>query len=161
VTGPTDQTPDHVGIERRPTAGDPPHRIGEHAQVTDLLLEQVANPLRTVGDQVERVTILEKLGQHQYADLWLGRADLQRRPEPVIGAVWWHLDVGHYDVGLVGTHLVDQLPRVGRRRNDLKPTVLENMHDSLPDDGLVLAHHHAHPSRRIHVPTLCKQYRWH
>ncbi len=70
------------------------------------------------------------------------RADLERRAEPVIGVIRWHLDVGDHDVGAVDVRLPDQFARIGGGPDHLEPAVLEDMHDSLAHDGLVLADEH-------------------
>jgi len=41
--------------------GDAAHGIGEHAQVADVLLEDVTDTLRAAGDQVERVALFQEL----------------------------------------------------------------------------------------------------
>jgi hypothetical protein len=133
------QAGDDVRVERRPTLGDTSHGIGEDAQVADLLLQQVPDTLRTVGDQVERIPVLKKLGQDQHANIGLPRADLQCRAQPVIGVIRRHLDVGNHDVRAIRARLPDEVARIGGGPDDLEPAVLQNMDDARAHDGLILA----------------------
>jgi hypothetical protein len=60
---------DDLGVERGSPGGDPGDRVGEHLDVADPLLQQVADPLRAIADQVDHVVLLEVLGEHHGADL--------------------------------------------------------------------------------------------
>ena len=149
---------------RRPTrrattsgsSADPPSATRLTASVNTrrsptFSLRKITNSLRTVGDQVECVTILEKLGQHQHPHTRFGRADLKRRAEPVIGVIRRHLDVSNHHVRAVGARLPDQFARVGGRPDHLEPAALEDAHDTLAHDGLVLADEYPDPGGLSHA----------
>jgi hypothetical protein len=154
TTGTADEPGDHIRIECGLAGCNPAYGIGEKAQVTDLLLEEVTDALRAVGHQVEGIPIFKELREDQNTDRGLRGADLQRRAEPVVGAVRWHLYVGHNYVWTVCAHLLDQLPRILSGRHHLEPTVLEDVNNAFSHDGLIFAHHHMRPFRRIHTATL-------
>jgi len=61
TTGTADQSGNHIWIERGSAGRDPAHGIGKHAQIADLLFEQIANTLRAAGHQVKGVPILKEL----------------------------------------------------------------------------------------------------
>jgi hypothetical protein len=75
----------------------------------------------------------------------LGRAYLERRAEPIIGVIRWHLDVGNHNVRAIIARLPDQVARIGGGPNDLEAAVLEDTHDPLAHDGLVFADEHPDP----------------
>ena len=133
------QPGDHVGVKHRPALGDPPDRVGEGAQVADLLLQQVADPLGTVGDQGEGVSVLQELGQDQHAHPGLGGPDGERRPQPVVAVIRWHLDVGDDHVRAIRLRHAHEIAGVARRADYVESAFLEDPHDPFPDEGLVLA----------------------
>jgi hypothetical protein len=151
-----DQPGDHVRIKHRAAVGDAAHGIGEHAQIADLLLQHVPDTLSAVGDQVERVTVLEELRQDQYAYLRSAGPDLKCRPEPVIAMIRGHLDVGNDDIRAVGAGHPDQVARVSRRTDHVESPVLEDVYDPFPHEGLVLADDDANLLGRTHGTKLCR-----
>ena len=76
------------------------------------------------------------------------------RAKPVIGVIGWHLDVGDHHVRAVSARLPHQVARIGGGPYDLQPTVLQDMHDTLADDGLVLADEHPNPCWLGHATKL-------
>jgi len=74
-----------------------------------------------------------------------------RRPEPVVGVPGWHLNVGDDHVRLVCTGFPEQVGRVSRHADDVKPRLLEHAHNPLARQRLILAYHHAHTSSVSHV----------
>ena len=50
-----EQQRDDLGVERRAALGDAPDRVGEAVEVGDAVLEQVAEPVGAVGEQLQRV----------------------------------------------------------------------------------------------------------
>ena len=64
-----------VGIEHALAGGDARDRIGEHRDVGDAILEQVADPAREAVEQPQRVGGLEVLREQQHRDLRVLLAD--------------------------------------------------------------------------------------
>ena len=126
-------------VEHRAAGGDAPDRVGEQREVGHAVLEQVADALGAVADQVDRVALLGVLREHEHADVGLARADLERRPQAVVGVVGRHLDVDDRDVGLVRADLAQQVGRVAGLGDDLEAGVAEQPHDALAQQRLVLA----------------------
>ena len=116
----------HVGVEHRPALRDAAHRVGEDPEVPHFLLQQVADALRAVGDQGQRVRVLQELGQNQNAHAGMGGTDRQCRPQPVIRVLRRHLDVGNDHVWPVRVGQPDKVTRIGRGADDLKIPVTEN-----------------------------------
>jgi hypothetical protein len=129
-----DQARDHVGVEHRPALGDAAHRVGEHPEVPHFFFQQVADTLRAVGDQGERVGILQELGQDQNAHAGMGGPDRQRRPQPVIRVPRGHLDVGDDHVWPVRVGQPDEVTRVGRGADDVEIPVIEDADDALTNE---------------------------
>ena len=139
---------EHVGddrrVEHRPAGGDAPHGVGEQLEVGHAVLEQVADALGVVADQVDRVALLRVLAEHEHADVRLRRADLHRRAQPVVGVVGRHLHVDDRDVRLVRGDLAQQVGRIAGLGDDLEAGVAEQPHDPLAQQRLVLGDHDAH-----------------
>ena len=64
-----EQPRDDLGVECRAALADPAHAVDEPLDVRDAVLEQVADALRVVGQQLERVGLLDVLGEHEHAGL--------------------------------------------------------------------------------------------
>jgi hypothetical protein len=144
------QSRDHVGVEHRPALGDAAHRVGEHPQVAHFLFQQVADALRAVGDQGERVRVLQELRQHQHAHSGMGGPDRQCRAQAVVGVLRGHLDVGDDHVRPVRVGQPDEITGIGRRADDVEILVIEDADDTLPNERLILADDDTHPLRRAH-----------
>ena len=148
------QPRDHVGIEYRPALGYPPHRVGERPHVADLFFQQVADTLSAVRHEVERIRVLEILGQDEHAHSRRAGPDGQRGPEAVVAVVRGHLDVGDDDVRVVDAVHPDQVARVGGRAEHLEAAVLEDAYDPFPDKWLVFADDDANCPVRVHGTKL-------
>jgi hypothetical protein len=129
----------HGGIKRRPSAGYPSHGLGEHAQVADVLLEEITDALSAVGDKGHRVAVFEELRKHQHAHAWHSGPDLKRRAKPVVGVIRRHLDIGDNDVRTLGTRYPHNVASILRGADDLEAVVLQDVHDTFPENRLVLA----------------------
>jgi hypothetical protein len=154
-----DQSRHHVGIEHRPAISDAADGVGEHAQIADFLLQQVADALRAVGDEIERVAVFQELGQDQDTCSRPVGTDLKGRPEPVISMIRWHLDVGDDDVRAVHASHPYQVACVVSRADYVESAVLEDVHDPFPDEGLILAHDDPNSLRLAHAATVFLQRR--
>ena len=135
---------DDLGVERRAAAADAAHRVGERVDVGDPVLEQVAEPLGALGEQLARVGDLDVLGEHEDADLGQLGADLARRPQALVGVGRRHPHVDDGDVGLVGADLAQQLLGVAGLADDLEPGLLEQAHHALAQQGRVVGDDYPH-----------------
>ena len=75
-------------------------------------------------------------------------------PQPVIGAIRRHLDVGDDHVRAVSSGLVEQVRRVARHPDDVHARLGEHVHDARAHQGLVLTNHHAKPGLLGHRRSL-------
>ena len=110
----------------------------------DAVLEQVADALGALGEQVERVLGLDVLREDEHARAGMPLADLARGPQPLVGVRRRHPDVDDRDVRAVGAHLQHQLLGVARLPDDLEARVLEQPRDPLAQEHRVVGQHDAH-----------------
>ena len=86
-------------VDDRLSVGDPPQRVDEDRDVEDALLEQVADPLRVLLEQPQRVARLDVVREEEHADRRDARcADLLRGDEALVGVRRRHADVDDRDV---------------------------------------------------------------
>ena len=113
------------------------------ARVADAVLEQVADAVGAVADQLERVAVLEELGQHDDARPRAARRGSRcaaRRPSSVrSGGIWMSVMTTS---GLCAPACAAGPGRRQRRRRP-QARLLEDTHDALADERLVLADDHA------------------
>src|SRR5205807_6504750 len=64
-----EHAPDDLRIESAAAAGDTSDGIPESIDIADTLLQQVADALGAVADQVQGVVLLVVLGEHQHAGI--------------------------------------------------------------------------------------------
>ena len=57
----------HLGVERGPAVGHARHRVGEQLHVGHAVLQQVADAVAALGQQVDRVALLDVLGEDEHA----------------------------------------------------------------------------------------------
>ena len=69
MTAAREQLRDHLGIQGAAAGGHPVQRVEELRQVGDPVLEQVADALRAVGEQLGGVPLLHVLGQDEHPDI--------------------------------------------------------------------------------------------
>src|SRR4051794_34726048 len=139
-----EQPRDHLGVERRAALPHPAHRVVEVLDVPDAVLEQVADALGVAADQLERIALLDVLGEHEHADVRLARADVDRGAQAVVGVGRRHAHVGDRDVRLVGAHLADEVLGVARLGDDVEARVLEQPGDALAQQDTVVGDDYAH-----------------
>jgi hypothetical protein len=132
---------DDLGVERRAALGDGAHRVDEVAEIGDPVLEEIADAVCVVADELRDEALHEVLGEHEHAHRGQRAPDLDRRAEPVVGQVGRHphIDDGH--VGLVRTNLAQQVGRVPGPRDDLDPRFFEHSGDALTEQELVVGDH--------------------
>ena len=138
-----EQQRDDLGIERRAAAGDAAHRVGEGVDVGDAVLEQVAGALGRLREQLDRVGLLDVLGEHEHADVGVVGADLVRGAQALVGVGGRHPDVDDGDVGVVGADLAQQVLGVTGLAGDLEARLLEQAREALAQQHGVVGQHDA------------------
>jgi hypothetical protein len=151
---PSNHSLDDLGVERRASTRDAAHGIGEEGEVTNPMLEQIADPFGAVADELQRVPRLDVLRQDQNADLRVIGAYLSRGAQPIIGVVGRHLDVCYDRLWLVGSRLAEQVGRVRRDRHDLEAGLLEYGHDPFSGQRLVFPDDYAQRLAIAHISRL-------
>ena len=68
-----EQQRDDLGVQRGAAVGDAAHGVGERVHVGDAVLEQVARALGGLRQQVQRVGLLDVLGEHEHAGVRAAR----------------------------------------------------------------------------------------
>ena len=110
-----------LGIERRAALPDLAHRVGERVAVGHAVLEQVADALGALPQQLDRVGHLDVLREHEHArarQLLADRRGPPRSPSSV--CVGRHPDVDDRHVGPVRAHLAHELVGVAGLRHDVE-----------------------------------------
>ena len=74
-----------LGIECRAALGHAPHGVGEGPDIGDAVLEQVAGALGGLGQQLDRVGLLDVLREHEHRGVGVLGADPMRRAQAFIG----------------------------------------------------------------------------
>ena len=138
-----EQQRDDLGVERGAAAGDAAHGVGEGVHVGDAVLEQVAGALRRLRQQLERVGLLDVLGEHEHADAGVVGADPVRRAQPLVGVRRRHAHVDDGDVGLVRADLAEQVLGVAGLAGDLEAGVLQQARETLAQQHGVVGEHDA------------------
>jgi len=118
-----EQAGDDLGVERRAALGYPSHGVDEVLDVADAVLEEVAHPLRALGDEIERGALRDVLGEHDHGDVGKARANLKCGPQAVVGVGRGHAHVGDDDVGAMTLDLPQKLIGVGGLGHHLEALV--------------------------------------
>ena len=130
-------------VERRAAAGDAAHRVGERVHVGDAVLEQVAGALGRLREQLERVGLLDVLGEHEHRRAGVLGADAVGRAQALVGVRRRHAHVDHRDVRVVGADLAQQVLGVAGLARDLEPGLLEQARETLAQEHGVVGDHDA------------------
>src|SRR5205807_3862788 len=138
-----EHAPDHLRIESAAPARDARNGIPERIDVAHALLQQVADALCAVTDEVQRVVLLVVLGEHQHTGLGQQAPQLERRTQSVVCPARWHLDVDDSDVRLVCERLAQERLRIACLADDVEPGLGEQTPDSLAHQNVVLADDYA------------------
>ncbi len=128
--GPSHHPADHLGVQGGPARGDPCDGIGECRHVTDPLLEQVADALRAVSDELRRERRLAVLRQDQHANTGQLSPQFDRGPQAVVFSPGRHLDVDDRDVGTVGDRAAHQFLGVADLGHDVEAGVVQDADDA-------------------------------
>ena len=110
----------------------------------DAVLQQVADALGALGEEVERVLRLDVLREDEHAGRRMLLADLPRRAEALVGVRRRHPDVDDRDVGRVRAHLQQQLVGGPGLADDLEAGLLEQLRDALAEQDGVVGEDDAH-----------------
>ena len=133
-----DELRDDGRVEHRAALADPAHARRQLVEVGDAVLEQVADPLGALREQLDRVARLHVLREHEDADLRPARADQLRRPQALVGVRRRHADVDDRDVRARALDERAQLVGVGGEADHLEPGLLEQPRQPLAqNDGVV------------------------
>ena len=138
-----DELADDGRIERRAALGDAPDGRGELLHVGHAVLEQVADALGALREELHRVARLDVLGEDEHAGGRVPLADLLRRAQPFVGLGRRHPDVDDRDIGLVHRDVAQQVLGVSRLRDDVEAGVPEQARDSLAQEHGVVGEHDA------------------
>src|ERR1019366_6892028 len=124
----------------------PAQRIDEVADVGHPVLEQIAHPARTIGQQLGGVSLLDVLGEHQHAHRGPLLPHHQRGPEALVGEGRRHAHVDHHDVGALRIHGAEKALRAAWGGDHVVARVDEQPGESLTEEDRVLGDHDAHGS---------------
>ena len=133
---------EHVGddrrVEHRAAGGDAPDGVGEAAEVGHAVLEQVADALGVVADQVDRVALLGVLARARARRRpgCVARISIAaRRPSSVLSGGIWTSTIA--TSGLCAATLRSRSGASAGLGDDLEARVAEQPHDALAQQRLV------------------------
>ncbi len=130
-----------LAVERGTSTGDARDRIDEALDVTHALLQQVADSLGAIADELERIALVIELGEQQHAGVRTLTSYLNGRLQTVVAVARRHVDVGDDDCGLVGKPLTQKIRGVAGLSGDLESGLDEQPDDPLAQQHIVLADH--------------------
>ena len=152
---PADELRDDLRVERRASIGDMLDRFDEALDVGHTVLEQVAHPAAGgVGDELERVALLDVLREHEDGCIGVAPSDLERRPQPIVRIRRRHADIHHRHLGLVRRDLAHELRGVARLADDLEAPLFQQPHEALPQQHRVVRNHYPHGDPASRPPRL-------
>lgn len=125
-------------VERRAPVAHPADGGGELGDVGDAVLQEVADTVDALGEQLGRQPDLDVLGEHEDAHERPPPPDLPGRPQPLVGEGRRQADVDHDDVGrdLVGA--AEKRGRVVVGADHVDAGVVEEADESGPQEHRVL-----------------------
>ena len=134
----SDELVDDGGVERRAALGDTADGGRELVDVGDAILEQVADALGALREQLQRVAGLDVLREDEHADARVALADLLGRAQALVGVGRRHPDVHDRDVRAVHRNMAEQVVSGAGLGHDLEACVLEQPRDPFAqEDGVV------------------------
>src|ERR1700730_8735308 len=133
-----EHAPDHLRIESAAPVGDARNGIPERIDVADALLQQVADALCAVADEVKGVVLLVVLGEHQHAGLGQHAPQLDRCAQAVVCPPRRHLDVDDCDIRLMCERLAQERIRIACLADDSEPGLREQTRYPLAHQNVVL-----------------------
>src|SRR5215469_14653096 len=154
VTAARQQLRDDLGVQRAASRRHPVQGLEELGQVRDPVLEQVADAVRPVGQQLGGVAFLHVLREHQHAHLGPAAAYHQRGAQPLVGEGRRHPHVHYHGVGLVLADRPKELLGLPGGRDHVVPGLGEQPGQPLAQQHGVLGDHDPHgSSTSITVPA--------
>src|SRR5262249_4217868 len=91
-----------------------------------------------------RVVRLQVMGQDEHPDAWMGRVDLLRGDQALVGVGGRHLDVNDRDVGACQLHFAVQFPGCACLADDLEARLGQQPVEPVPEQHLVVCYHDSH-----------------
>jgi hypothetical protein len=140
---PTEHPRDDLRVKRATAPGDPGDRVDEALDVPDALLEQVADSVGAVPDQIDRIPLLVVQRQHQHPGLRPLTPEFHGRLQAVITVARRHVDVDDHHRRTVREPLAQQILGVASLGDDLESGLGQQSRDSLAQQHVVLADHHS------------------
>src|SRR6266511_2980355 len=137
-----DEPRDDRGVERGAALRDSADSRAELVDVGDPILEQIADSLGTLGQELHRVAGFDVLREHEHTRPGVLLADLLRGLQSLVRVRRRHADVDDRDVRPVRAHLEQELLAVARLTDDLEASLLEQPRDPLAQEHRVLGQHH-------------------
>ena len=107
-------------IDRRAALADSPNGGRELLHVADAILEQIAHPLRRVGEQLHRQAELEVLREHEHAHRGIANPNLLRGTQPLVGVRRGQPNVDDHDLRRIAAHLEEEILGGGALADDLE-----------------------------------------
>src|SRR5215469_7756033 len=154
VTAAGQQLRNDLGVQRAASRRHPIQGLEELGQVRDPVLEQVADAVRPVGQQLGGVALLHVLREHQHAHLGPAAAYHQRGAQPLVGEGRRHPHVHYHGVGLVLADRPKELLGLPGGRDHVVPGLGEQPGQPLAQQHGVLGDHDPHgSSTSITVPA--------
>lgn len=104
-----EQSRHHLRVDRGIARRDPPHRGHELLDIGDAVLQQVANRFGASLDQLERVSGLDVLGEHDHRHLGVAFPERDGGLEALGCMARWHANIDDHQVGF---RLADHLGQI-------------------------------------------------
>ena len=138
AASPADELGDNARIERGAAFGHALDGGDEVGQVVDPVFQEVADAFGVVLEELERVSLLDVLGEDEHRCVGVALADLFRRAQPFVGVRRRHLDVDDRDVRVVRADLQQQIVSRAALPDDLESLVGEEAGDALAKEHRVV-----------------------
>src|SRR4051794_31732517 len=152
------QLTDNRRIQRATTLPHPPHRSGELVDIRHTILQQVADTLTRLRQQLHRIPRLHVLAQHQHPHLRIPLTDPLRRTQPLIRMRRRHPDIHDRHIRLRKPHPPHQILRIINLANYLKPRIHQQPRHTLPQQHRIIREHYPHgitADTQVPAPLLC------
>src|SRR3954453_4074880 len=142
--GSTALPPSPARIPRPPPLPHPPHRRGELVDIRHAILQQVADTLTRLRQQLHRIPRLHVLAQHQHPHLRIPLTDPLRRTQPLIRMRRRHPDIHDRHIRLGKPPPPHQILRIINLPNHLKPRIHQQPRHTLPQQHRIIRQHYSH-----------------
>ena len=133
------------GIEGGSAFCDAAHCRRELVDIGDPILEEVAEPLGRVREQIHRVRGLDVLREDEYARARVALPYLGGRAKPLVRVRRGHPDVDDRDGRRVHRHVPQKVVRATRLRDDVEARIREEARDALAEEHGVVGENDGDP----------------